>query len=121
MTRTNDEPAIPATLWMRAAQTLLPPTSLVANSREPTASEANTETVMAVPMAMAKVANTPAQKMPMPRAKIRTPIAPVHGLIPIDRARDHALAQDHWPSSCAGVAMWACPQQEPSAACTWSS
>lgn len=78
-----------------------------ASSREPIASAAKTETVIAVPMAMAKVANTPAHANPCPIAKTSTRIAPVQGRTPIAAASVMALRHDQAPCSWLGSGMWA--------------
>ena len=77
---------------------LLPP-SFNASSREPSASVASTATVMAVPIAMAKVAATPAQNTPCVSAKMSTRIAPVHGLMPTENTTARTLRQEKGPAS----------------------
>ena len=56
-----------------------------ANSRAPTAAIAISETVIAVPMDIARTAAAPAHETPENRAKTSTRTAPVQGRIPIDR------------------------------------
>ena len=77
---------------------LLPP-SFSASSREPSASVASAATVMAVPIAMAKVAATPAQKTPWVSAKTSTRIAPVHGLTPTENTTARIFRQENGPAS----------------------
>lgn len=94
-----------------SAQVEFAPPNLIANSREPSASDASTATVMAVPSAMAKVAATPAQNNPWVRANTSTRIAPVHGLIPTENTTAIVLRQENGPASCRVSTIW--PQDSP--------
>ena len=67
--KTRLAPVKPAVVWIRSAHTLLGPEARAAQSRELTASDASTDTVIAVPNAMANVPRIPAHNMPWLRAK----------------------------------------------------
>src|SRR5258707_15690028 len=103
----STEPRTPAADSILGPQGLSEPERRRASSREPTARAARVETVMAVPNAMATVANMPAQNRLMLNANTSTARAPGQGRIPIENARDQALGHDHWPPSCAGGATCA--------------
>ncbi len=85
-----------------------------ASSREPTARDASAETVIAVPIAMAKVAATPAQNRPWLSANTRTRIAPEHGLMPTEKTTAAILRHDSCPAT--SFAPTTCPHASP---CSW--
>src|SRR5665648_20252 len=96
--RTTMAPPIAQMVHTALAQLLLPPPSLRASSREPSASVARTATVRAVPNAMAKVAATPAQNRPWVRAKTSTRMAPEHGLMPTETTTARTFRHDNGPA-----------------------
>lgn len=99
---TKSAPPIPAVRSIRQPQRLSLPARRVARSRDPTAIAARKDTVMAVPIAMAKVAKTPAHISPWEMAKTRTMIAPVQGRMPTENAIASACGQDQGPVSWSG-------------------
>lgn len=95
---THADPPIAATFCTLAAHGLsAPPATRAARSRDQTAMAASRDTVIAVPVAIVKVANTPAHTMPRLRLNSSTPIAPVHGRMPIENASPQACRQFHAP------------------------
>ena len=107
-TSTASDPPTPATVRTAPDHRELPtPPRRMASSRDPTASAARAETVMAVPSAMANVAKTPAHSSPCDSANPRTKIAPVHGRMPTAKARPRARVQDQSPTSWLGSGKWA--------------
>lgn len=88
----------PAPVATAPASRLSPPPAIrFASSREPTASDARTDTVIAVPKAMANAEKMPAIKSPWLSAKIITRMAPVHGLMPTENAMASALVHGSEP------------------------
>jgi hypothetical protein len=61
---------------------------------------------MAVPIAMAKVAATPAQNIPCVSAKTSTRIAPVQGLMPTENTTARIFRQENGPASSRASTMW---------------
>ena len=98
--------------WMRLPTRPSPPMA-TAQFFAITASVARTETVIAVPSAMAKTETMPLTHSPFRKAKERTTSAPVHGRKPTATIAAQAVLQPKFsPEISLGSGAWLWPQVE---------